>query len=141
VAIAHHRRLDVRDGGVRFASRHRRQGHRAQTMTRTADACLRRFLLHVVPSGCMRRRQYGVLANWHQARPLRRCRELLGQSCAPSPRSPQRVVQWMHAVTGIDRTPCPHGGTTPLVRLPLPPLSPPAARQGVLLETARFDSS
>jgi len=125
VAIANHRILDVRDGWMRFASRNRRQGHRAQTMTLTADEFIRRFLLHVLPSGFMRLRYYGFLANRHKARTLRRCRELLGQSCAPSPRSPQSVVQWMQAVTGIDLTQCPHCGTKPLVRLPLPPLSPP----------------
>src|SRR5262249_25378279 len=47
VAITNHRLLDVRDGGVRFASRHRGQAIRVQTMTRDADEFLRRFLLHV----------------------------------------------------------------------------------------------
>jgi Putative transposase len=56
VAMAKHRRLDVRDGGVGFASRSRRQGHRGQTMTLDADACIRRVLLPVWPRGCMRLR-------------------------------------------------------------------------------------
>jgi hypothetical protein len=47
VAIANQRRLDVRDGWVRFAYRNRRQGNRVQTMTLDADECIRRFLLHV----------------------------------------------------------------------------------------------
>jgi len=141
VAIAKHRILDVRDGSVRFAYRNRRQGNRVQTMTRDAHEFIRRFLLHVLPRGFMRLRHYGFLANRHKARTLRRCRELLGQPAEPPPRSPQNVVQWMQAVTGIDLTPCPHCGTKPLVRRPLPPLSPPAARQGVPLEPPRFDSS
>jgi hypothetical protein len=141
VAIANHRILDVRDGWVRFAYRNRRPGNRAQTMRLTADEFIRRFLLHVWPSGFMRLRHYGFLANRHKAQTLRRCRELLGPSGAPSPRSPQSMVQGMQAVTGIDLTQCPHCGTKPRGRLPLPPLSLPAARQGVLLETPRFDSS
>jgi len=141
VAIAHHRILDMHDGWVRFAYRNRRQGNQVQTMTLDADEFLRRFLLHGLPRGFQRLRHYGFLANRHKARTLRRCRELLGQSCAPSPRSPQSVVQWMQAVTGIDLTQCPHCGTKPLVRLPLPPRALPAARQGGLLETPRFDSS
>ena len=59
VAIANHRLLDVRDGWVRFSSRNRRQGHRGQTMTRDADACIRRFLLQVLPHGFMRLRHMG----------------------------------------------------------------------------------
>jgi hypothetical protein len=51
------------------------------------------------------------------------------------------VVQWMQAVTGIDLTQCPHCGARPLVRLPLPALSPPTARQGMPLATPYFDSS
>jgi hypothetical protein len=141
VAIANHRILDVRDGWVRFAYRNRRQGNRGQTMTLDADEFIRRFLLHVLPRGFMRLRHYGFLANRHKAQTLARCRELLGQPSTLPPRSPKNVVQWMHEVTGIDLTQCPHCGARPLVRLPLPPLSPPAARQGVPLELPRFDSS
>jgi hypothetical protein len=71
VAIANHRSLDVRDGGVRFASRNRRQGHRVQTMRLDADEFIRRFLLHVFPRGFMRIRHFGFLANRHKARALR----------------------------------------------------------------------
>lgn len=141
IAIANHRILAVRDGRVRFAYHNRRQGNRVQIMTLNADECIRRFLLHVLPHGFMRIRHYGFLANRHKARTLRRCRELLGQPAEPPPRSPQSVRQWMQAVTGIDLTHCPHCGTRPLVRLPLPLLAPPAARQGVPPETPRFDSS
>jgi Putative transposase/Transposase zinc-binding domain len=141
VAIANHRILDVREGWVRFAYRNRRQDNRLQTMTLDADEFIRRFLLHVLPSGFMRLRHYGFLANRHKARALRRCRELLGQPCTPVPRSPLSVVQWMQTVTGIDLMQCPHCGARPLVRLPLPPLSSPAAHQGVPLVPPRFDSS
>src|SRR5205823_4311186 len=141
VAIANHRLLDVRDGRVRFAYRNRRQGNRGQTMTLDADEFIRRFLLHVLPRGFMRLRHYGFLANRHKARTLRRCRELLGQPADPPSRSPKSVVQWMQEVTGIDLTQCPHCGARPLVRLPLPPLSPRAASRGTPGEVPIDDSS
>jgi Putative transposase len=141
VAIAHHRSLDVRDGWVRFAYRKRRQGNRVQTMTLDADACIRRFRFHVLPRGFMRLRHYGCLANRHKARALRRCRDLFGQSAEPPPRRPQRVVQWMQEVTGVDLTPCPHCGASPLVRLPLPPLATPAASRGMPGEVSIDDAS
>jgi len=141
VAIANHRLLDVRDGRVRFASRNRRQDHRLQAITLDAHACIRRFLLHGLPHGFMRLRHDGFLANRHKARTLRRCRELLGQPSQPSPRHPQSVVQWMQEVTGIDLTQCPHWGSRPLVRLPLPNLSRPAATRGAPVEVPIDDSS
>jgi hypothetical protein len=141
VAIANHRLLDVRDGCVRFAYRNRRQGNRVQTMTLDADEFIRRFLLHVLPHGFMRLRHYGFLANRHKASTLRRCRELLGQPSAPLPRRPKSVVQWMQEVTGIDLTQCPHCGARPLLRLPLAPLSTPAASRGTPVEVPIYDSS
>jgi hypothetical protein len=141
VAIANHRILDVRDGWVRFASRNRRQSNRGETITLAADEFIRRFLLHVLPRGFMRIRHYGFLANRHKARALPRCRELLGQPAKLPPRPPKNVVQWMQEVTGIDLTHCPHCGTRPLLRRPLPPLSPPAASRGTPMEVPIYDSS
>ena len=141
VALAHHRLLAGRDGGGRFASRHRRPGHRVPTRTRDADALLRRVLLPGLPRGFMRLRPDGCLATRHKARTLRRCRARLGQPSEPPPRSPQRGVQWRQEVTGSDRTPCPPGGASPLVRRPLPPLSPPAASRGMPVEGPIDDAS
>jgi Putative transposase/Transposase zinc-binding domain len=141
VAITNHRLLDVRDGWIHFTYRNHRQGNRFQTMTLDADEFIRRFLLHVLPRGFMRLRHYGFLANRHKARTLRRCRELLGQPSEPPPRRSQSVVQWMHEVTGIDLTQCPHCGARPLLRLPLPPLSIPAASRGTPVEVPIYDSS
>ena len=141
VAIANHRLLDVRDGGVCFAYRNRRQDNRVQTMTLDADEFIRRFLLHVLPRGFMRLRHYGFLANRHKAYTLRRCRELLGQPSAPPPRCAKSVVQWMQEITGIDLTQCPHCGARPLIRLPLSPLSIPAASRGTPAEVPSYDSS
>lgn len=109
-------------------------------MTRAADALIRRFLVPVLPSGFMRLRHDGFLANRHKARTLRRCRELLGQPSPPS-RSPQRVGQWMQEGTGIDLTPCPHWGSRPLVRLPLAPLLTSAVSQGAPREVPFYDAS
>ncbi len=49
-------------------------------MTLPAVEFLRRFMLHVLPSGFVRIRHYGFLANRHRAAKLQRCRGLLGQA-------------------------------------------------------------
>ncbi len=45
-----------------------RDGDRRQVMTLTGEELLRRFLLHVLPTGFMRVRHFGFLANRCRAR-------------------------------------------------------------------------
>ena len=45
-------------------------------MTLEAEEFIRRFLLHVLPSGFMRIRYFGFLSNLHRTKKLKRCREL-----------------------------------------------------------------
>ena len=140
VAIANHRLRDVCDGRGRFTYRHRRQGNQVQTMTLEAQACIRRFLLHVLPHGFQRLRHGGFLANRCKARTLRQCRHLLGQPPEPPPREKPSVAERIRQLTGIDITQCPHGGHGPLVRSPLPPHSLGAKLRGPP-EVPRLDSS
>ena len=49
-------------------------------MTVNADEFIRRFLVHVLPSGFLRIRYYGLLGNRYRKDKLARCRELLGMS-------------------------------------------------------------
>ena len=127
VAIANHRLVDVPDGPVRFTSRNRRQGNRVETMTWPAPECIRRFLLHVVPSGLQRLRHIGLLANRGKAQALRQCRQWLNQPAPPRPQK-KTVAEWMWQLTRTDVTRCPHGGHGPLHRLPVASLSPRAER-------------
>ena len=141
VAISNQRLVEVHDGQVRFTSRNRRQGNRGQTMPLEAHECIRRFLLHVFPHGCMRLRHAGCLANRCKARALHQCRQLLGQPPDPPQREKKSAAEWMRQLTGIDMTQCPRCGHGPLARMPLCPLTPPAVRQGDLSPPPRFDSS
>jgi hypothetical protein len=47
-------------------------------MTLSADEFIRRFLIHVLPSGFQRIRYYGLLGNRYRKDKLARCRELIG---------------------------------------------------------------
>ncbi|HSX81293.1 MAG TPA: transposase, partial [Candidatus Saccharimonadia bacterium] len=60
------------------------RGHRQRTMTLDAVACLRRFLLHVLPRGFKRMRDDGFCAHGVCPVKLPLCRRVLGKSlCAP----------------------------------------------------------
>jgi hypothetical protein len=76
-AIANHRLVTIEDGIVRFRWRDYAHHNQVKVMALPADEFLRRFLLHVVPSGFMPIRHFGLLANRHRAVKLARSRQLL----------------------------------------------------------------
>lgn len=77
VAIANARLVFVGDGVVRFRYTDYAAGGTAKVMELTTQEFLRRFLLHVVPSGFVRIRHYGLLANRTRQEKLTRARQLL----------------------------------------------------------------
>ena len=79
VAIANSRLIACDERGVTFKWKDYRakQSDRHKTMTLTTDEFIRRFLLHVLPSGFHRIRHYGLFANKGRANNLARAHELL----------------------------------------------------------------
>jgi Putative transposase/Transposase zinc-binding domain len=79
VAIANSRLIAWDEHSVTFKWKdYRRKGRvRYKTMTLTADEFMRRFLLHVLPSGFHRIRHYGLIANTTRQHSLAQARELL----------------------------------------------------------------
>lgn len=79
VAIANSRVIALDEHGVTFRWKdYRAKGKtRHKTMTLTTDEFIRRFLLHVLPSGFHRIRHYGLLANSGRRDHLAQIRELL----------------------------------------------------------------
>jgi putative transposase/transposase-like zinc-binding protein len=77
VAISNHRLRSLDNGRVSFEWKD--YAHRARRKLMTLDAVefLRRFLLHVLPTGLVRIRQFGFLANRVRKSKLKLCRTLL----------------------------------------------------------------
>jgi len=67
----------MEDGQVTFGWKDYRRDYRPRTMTLEAAEFMRRFLMHVLPTGFQRLRQYGLLANRQRAVKLAVCRRLL----------------------------------------------------------------
>jgi hypothetical protein len=63
VAISNHRLVSLDHGRVTFHWNDRARGNPKRLMTLDVQEFLRRFLLHILPSGLMRIRHYGLLAN------------------------------------------------------------------------------
>jgi hypothetical protein len=77
VAISNERLLSVKDGKVTFRYKDYARGNSQREMTLCAHEFIRRFLLHVLPGGFQRIRQYGLLANRVREEKLTLCRRLL----------------------------------------------------------------
>jgi hypothetical protein len=89
VAISNRRlvALDGRGVSFRWKDYRAKAKTRYKTMTLSAQEFMRRFLLHVLPSGFHRIRHYGLIANAGRKNNLARVRELL--HVAPKATAPQ----------------------------------------------------
>ncbi len=86
IAISNRRLVSMDDRTVRFHWKDYAHDGQPRIMTLDAAEFLRRFLMHIVPSGFMRIRHFGFLANRCRQRDLDRCRQLLAAKI-PSPGS------------------------------------------------------
>ena len=80
VAISNHRLISLVDGKVTFRWRDSAHHNEQKLMTLSLDEFLRRFLLHVLPKGFVRIRNFGFLANRRRAALLPLCFHLLGSA-------------------------------------------------------------
>jgi predicted Zn-ribbon and HTH transcriptional regulator/rubredoxin len=87
VAISNHRLVSFADGKVTFRWRDSAHHNEQKLMTLALDEFLRRFLLHLLPKGFVRIRNFGFLANRKRATTLPLCFQLLG--AAPQPPAEQ----------------------------------------------------
>jgi len=78
VAISNHRLVSLAEGKVTFRWRDSAHNNEQKLMTLSFDEFLRRFLLHLLPKGFVRIRNFGFLANRRRATLLPLCFHLLG---------------------------------------------------------------
>jgi hypothetical protein len=113
VAISNQRLLALDEHGVTFRWKdYRATGKtRHKTMTLATDEFMRRFLLHVLPSGFHRIRHYGLLANAGRREHLARARELLHVVPTADELQPAEPT-----VTNVQPTfVCPHCGAAMII--------------------------
>lgn len=89
VAISNRRILSFDNDTVTFTWKDYANGNRRRTMTLHAHEFLRRFLLHVLPSGFVRIRYYGFLANRNRADNILLARQLIAEQ---SPNTKDAIV-------------------------------------------------
>src|SRR5205809_1425603 len=80
VAISNHRLVSFVGGKVTFRWRDSAHNNEQKLLTLSLDEFLRRFLLHLLPKGFVRIRNFGFLANRRRATLLALCFQLLGSA-------------------------------------------------------------
>jgi hypothetical protein len=82
VAISNGRLLGLENGRVRFRWRDSQDHNQIKEMSLEAVEFIRRFLLHVLPSGFVKIRHFGFLSNRNRKKMVQHCRGLLPPSAA-----------------------------------------------------------
>ena len=77
IAIANKRILKLENGYVTFSYKDYADSNKIKTITITAVEFIRRFMLHILPEGFMRIRQYGFLSNAAKKKKLARIRKII----------------------------------------------------------------
>jgi hypothetical protein len=80
VAISNHRLVSFADGQVTFRWRDSAHNNEQKLMTLSVDEFLRRFLMHLLPQGFVRIRNFGFLTNRRRATLLPLCFHLCGSA-------------------------------------------------------------
>lgn len=80
IAIANSRILSMDNGMISFNYKDRKDKNKTKIMILTADEFIRRFLIHVLPSGFVKIRHYGLLSNATRKDKVALIRKLIGLS-------------------------------------------------------------
>jgi len=107
IAISNNRIVSMNQERVTFAWKDYRDNNKIRTTTIDTKELLRRYLLHVLPSGFMRIRHYGFLGSRYKQGNLNLIRRLL--RAAPVIRECKQAesyVDQMRKLTGLDLKAC-----------------------------------
>jgi predicted Zn-ribbon and HTH transcriptional regulator len=120
VAISNSRIVAVKDDRVTFKWRDYKDDNRNKLMSLHAFEFIRRFLLHILPSGFFKIRYYGLLSCRNHKTKLQLCRKLLHVK-EQSGDAVFNLIDALFELTGIDITLCPQCGKGHMRRIAVEP--------------------
>jgi len=107
VAISNNRILRCGGGLVTFSWRDYKDANKVKEMTITAVEFIRRFMLHILPSGIRKIRHYGLMAPRNKAERIELCRSLISpDGCLYPSSAPRSVVEILQDTFGVDFNKC-----------------------------------
>jgi hypothetical protein len=137
VAISNHRITSLQKHTVTFSYKDRNDHDQVKLLSLDAHEFIRRFLLHILPSGFMKIRHFGFLANTCKQENLKCIHEQLGVPHQDSLPVQETVAETMLRLTGLDITLCPQCNKGHMIRISSFPPVHDSHRRG----RESFDSS
>ncbi len=147
VAISNRRLVELRNGRVSFRYKDYSDDQQSKVLPLSSSEFIRRFLMHTLPSGFVRIRYYGFLANRYRNERLEKCRDLLGVTSVPTPTAEESQTPVENSDAPLSPNTCPACRRPSLAIIdsvpptrPLPPRSPHFLL-GRTVNSASFDTS
>jgi len=106
VAISNNRIIALNNDDITISYRDRKNNNQQKFMTLKINEFIRRFLLHVLPSGFMKIRYFGFLANVKKRQCVAVIRKLINSVLKLPEKIKETIQQIMLRVTGIDISCC-----------------------------------
>jgi hypothetical protein len=106
--------LALKDGKVTFSWRDYRDNNKKKTMTVTAVEFIRRFMLHILPSGFRKIRHYGILASRDKTKRISMCQKLTLTKLKTA--TATTIIEKLRKLFGADFDLCPCCGIGHLAR-------------------------
>ena len=117
VAISNNRILSVTKTEVIFSARGKKPGDPKRQVTLSCGEFIRRFLMHVLPSGFQKIRYYGFLNNRMKSRNLKTIFRIQGGQRFRQRYMGLSIAELLKAVWGVDLSICPECGCASMRQL------------------------
>ena len=110
IAISNSRILSVSDDTITFSARGKKPGEPKRQITLDHIEFIRRYLMHILPSGFQKIRYYGFLNNRYKTRNLKLIFKLQGRQRFKAKYTNLSMVELLKAVWNLDIHICPECG-------------------------------
>lgn len=117
IAISNSRILSVTETEVTFSARGKKPGDPKRQITLSHEEFIRRFLMHVLPTGFQKIRYYGFLNNRMKSKNLKLIFQLQGGQRFRQRYAGLSMAELLKAVWNIDLTVCPECGCAAMQQL------------------------
>jgi hypothetical protein len=124
VAISNERIIKIENDSVFFKWKDYKENGKHKIMSLSGNEFIRRFLLHVLPSGFFKIRYFGLFASRNRKLLLAKCKKAMGIKDKKSIYQGLSKMQILKIVSGIDPEICPcckNGKMKPVINLKFPP--------------------
>lgn len=123
VAITNNRITAIEDGKVTFTYKDRSDENKTKELTVNAAEFIRRYLLHILPSGFMKIRYFGFLASANKKKCIPLIQRLIEPNFEFVEKQEETIQEMMLRLTGHDISRCPKCGKGKMIYmddLPVP---------------------